>query len=46
MKRNGRWTVRGIVSIALNDGSPCDVSNYFIFADIGKVMSWMKEKMK
>lgn len=47
IKRNERWTLRGIVSIALEDpvSKSCDLTKYFIFADVAKVVRWLKEAM-
>lgn len=47
MKRGERWTLRGIVSVALEDpvSKSCDLTKFFIFADVAKVIKWVKEVM-
>lgn len=47
MLRNAKWTLRGIVSVALEDPSnkSCDLTKYFIFADVAKVIKWIKGAM-
>lgn len=43
IRRNGLWTIRGIVSVALkvNDNIECDLGKYVVFADVKKLMSWI-----
>lgn len=47
IKRGERWTLRGIVSIALEDpvNKSCDLTKYFIFSDVGNLTKWVKEAM-
>ncbi|KAK4877774.1 hypothetical protein RN001_010280 [Aquatica leii] len=47
MKRNGRWTIRGIVSSALVDSNTrtCDVNNYMVFSDVAKYKLWIDRVM-
>lgn len=45
MLRNGRWTLRGIVSMSvldpLNSKIKCDFSEFFIFSDVPKFLIWL-----
>lgn len=45
MLRHSKWTLRGIVSLALEDpkNKSCDTTQYFIFADVAKFIKWIKE---
>lgn len=47
MKRGEHWTLRGIVSVALEDpiSKSCDLTHYFIFVDVAKIVKWVKEAM-
>lgn len=45
MNKNGKWTIRGVVSTALGDVSVCDVNNYSVFVDIAKVKKWVDSIM-
>lgn len=40
---NGRWYLRGIVSISLFDKATnsCDVGNYTVFTDVAKFLPWV-----
>ncbi|KPJ13435.1 Serine protease gd [Papilio machaon] len=45
---DGRWRVRGIVSLALSAKSaekPCNLDEYVIFTDVAKYKSWIKRHM-
>lgn len=45
---DGRWRVRGIVSLALSAKSaekPCNLDEYVIFTDVAKYRSWIKRHM-
>lgn len=47
MKRNGKWTLRGVVSMSLADqGRRCDLSQYLVFTDVGKFLSWIRNIIK
>ncbi|RZC40314.1 serine protease gd-like, partial [Asbolus verrucosus] len=43
MKRNGRWVLRGVVSISTYDQNTqtCDLSNYVVFTDTSKFKKWL-----
>ncbi|KAF5280734.1 hypothetical protein FQA39_LY18017 [Lamprigera yunnana] len=47
MKRNGRWTLKGIVSSALIDSKTrsCDLDNYTVFSDVVKYNVWIQQVM-
>ncbi|XP_013167708.1 PREDICTED: serine protease gd-like isoform X2 [Papilio xuthus] len=45
---DGRWRVRGIVSLAISAKSaekPCNLDEYVIFTDVAKYRSWIKRHM-
>ncbi|KAK5649296.1 hypothetical protein RI129_000325 [Pyrocoelia pectoralis] len=42
MLRGGRWTLRGVTSLSLNDNISCDLDNYSVFVDVAKVKKWIK----
>ncbi|XP_031330602.1 serine protease gd-like [Photinus pyralis] len=44
VKQNGRWTLRGIVSSALQDSrtKSCDLNNYMVFSDVGSFNRWIQ----
>lgn len=46
LKVGKKWFLRGIVSASLRDGASCDVSNYAVFTDVAKFISWIQENMK
>lgn len=42
--RNGRWTLRGIVSMSILDplsNKKCDLTEYIVFTDIAKFSNWL-----
>ncbi|KAF2896974.1 hypothetical protein ILUMI_09201 [Ignelater luminosus] len=41
MRRNGRWTLRGVVSVSLKDTGTCAVSKYSVFVDLAKFKIWL-----
>ncbi|XP_044261135.1 serine protease gd-like [Tribolium madens] len=43
MKRNGKWSLRGVVSISTYDPikQSCDLTNYVVFTDVSKFRSWL-----
>ncbi|XP_044764045.1 serine protease gd-like [Coccinella septempunctata] len=42
MKKNGRWFLRGVVSMSLSDAhASCDLSNYVVFTDASKHKDWL-----
>ncbi|CAH1155302.1 unnamed protein product [Phaedon cochleariae] len=43
INRNGRWTLRGVVSMSLKDINTrsCDLSNYVVFTDASKYLDWL-----
>ncbi|GJQ78129.1 hypothetical protein Trydic_g2466 [Trypoxylus dichotomus] len=44
MLRNGRWTLRGVVSMSIADqGRRCDLSQYLVFTDVSKFHDWIIE---
>ncbi|KAK9874456.1 hypothetical protein WA026_002797 [Henosepilachna vigintioctopunctata] len=48
MLRNGKWHLRGVVSMSLSDvhTKTCDLSNYVVFTDASKYKNWLLEKIK
>lgn len=48
MVRGSRWTLRGIVSLAIEDPAnrSCDLTKYFIFSDVAKLTRWIENTMK
>lgn len=48
LKRNGKWTLRGIVSVALLDSQKqsCDMNSYVVFSDVAKFKSWIDTILK
>ncbi|KRT85154.1 Trypsin [Oryctes borbonicus] len=47
MLRNGRWTLRGVVSMSIADqGRRCDLSQYLVFTDVSKFYDWILEIVK
>lgn len=45
MFRNGRWVLRGVISIPLKDSDNCDLENYFVFADLAQVKGWLSTQL-
>lgn len=46
MKVNNRWTLRGVVSVAIpNEDKFCDLNNYVVFTDAAKFKDWIKQYM-
>ncbi|KAH8268403.1 hypothetical protein KR026_006335 [Drosophila bipectinata] len=43
--RNNRWVVRGIVSLSPRKGEICDLSNYVIYCDVSKYLTWIRRNM-
>ncbi|EDV44016.2 uncharacterized protein Dana_GF18776 [Drosophila ananassae] len=43
--RNNRWVVRGIVSLSPRKGEICDLSNYVIYCDVTKYLTWIRRNM-
>ncbi|KAF5291969.1 hypothetical protein FQR65_LT11369 [Abscondita terminalis] len=41
MFKNGRWFLRGVISIPLKDSDACDLENYFVFADLAQIKGWL-----
>ncbi|XP_045466369.1 serine protease gd-like isoform X1 [Harmonia axyridis] len=42
MKKNGRWFLRGVVSMSLsNVNGSCDLWNYVVFTDASKYKDWL-----
>ncbi|CAH2002626.1 unnamed protein product [Acanthoscelides obtectus] len=43
LQQNGRWMLRGIVSISVSEHATrhCDLSNYVIFTDASKYVDWL-----
>jgi hypothetical protein len=43
MQRNGKWFLRGVVSISTYDSvkQSCDLSNYVVFTDVSKFKKWL-----
>lgn len=44
---DGRWRIRGIVSVSMfsvNDQS-CDAYNYAVFTDVAKYLPWLFDQM-
>jgi hypothetical protein len=43
MQRNGKWFLRGVVSISTYDSvkQSCDLSNYVVFTDVSKFRKWL-----
>lgn len=44
MNRNGRWYLKGIVSMSLSEPfkRTCDLKNYVVFTDASKFLDWIK----
>ncbi|XP_022115254.2 serine protease gd [Pieris rapae] len=45
---NGRWKLRGVVSLALlsqNGDATCDLNEYVVFTDAAQYLPWIKDKM-
>ncbi|XP_022211570.2 phenoloxidase-activating factor 1 [Drosophila obscura] len=43
--RNGRWTIRGIVALAPKKGLICDLTQYVIYCDIAKHLTWIESNI-
>ncbi|XP_038215084.1 serine protease gd-like [Zerene cesonia] len=46
---NGRWRLRGVVSLSLvsqNGDHTCNLNEYVVFTDTAQYIPWIKEKMK
>ncbi|XP_057652166.1 serine protease gd-like isoform X1 [Diorhabda carinulata] len=43
MKLNGKWILRGIVSLSISETNTrsCDLSNYVVFTDASKFLDWL-----
>lgn len=41
MQNNGRWYLRGLVSMSIANGPTCDFSQYFVFTDVTKFQEWI-----
>lgn len=43
LKRNGRWTIRGIVSAGIVDSArkTCDLKQYVVFSDVAQYLGWI-----
>lgn len=46
MLRDGRWTLRGVVSMSIADQGRCDLSQYLVFTDVSKFSDWILETIK
>nr|CAH7732763.1 unnamed protein product [Callosobruchus chinensis] len=48
LQQNGRWMLRGIVSISVSEHNTrhCDLSNYVIFTDASKYVDWLLSFIK
>ncbi|XP_018328074.1 serine proteinase stubble isoform X6 [Agrilus planipennis] len=47
--RNKVWQIRGVVSLSAalqNEKTICDTSNYIIFTDIAKYLSWIRDVLE
>ncbi|KAL1501363.1 hypothetical protein ABEB36_006695 [Hypothenemus hampei] len=43
MVQNGRFYLRGLTSLILNDAGKCSLGNYMVFVDAGKLLNWIKQ---
>lgn len=43
MNQNGRWMLRGVVSMSISDTKKrtCDLGNYVVFTDASKFLEWL-----
>lgn len=43
MNQNGRWILRGVVSMSISDtySRTCDLTNYVVFTDASKFLPWL-----
>lgn len=41
MKRNDKWTIRGIVSMSVAKDRNCDFFQYFVFSDVTQFFNWI-----
>ncbi|XP_072394379.1 serine protease gd-like [Diabrotica undecimpunctata] len=48
MKWDGRWMLRGIVSLSISETNTksCDLSNYVVFTDASKFLNWLRSFLK
>ncbi|CAH1112439.1 unnamed protein product [Psylliodes chrysocephalus] len=48
MKWDGKWMLRGIVSLSISETTTksCDLSNYVVFCDASKYINWMLSFLK
>lgn len=45
LSRNGLWTLRGVVSAGLTSQGHCDLSQYVIYCDLAKHISWVRSNI-
>lgn len=46
LKQDGRWVLRGIVSVSLkNEDNKCDVHNYIVYTDVAKFSDWIQSML-
>ncbi|XP_032597972.1 CLIP domain-containing serine protease B9 isoform X2 [Drosophila grimshawi] len=43
--RNGRWYVRGIVSLAQRAGNSCDLTRFVIYCDVARHLDWIERNI-
>lgn len=48
MRRNGKWTLRGIVSMSVSETQTrgCDLKNFVVFTDASKFIFWLIDFLK
>ncbi|XP_012160458.1 serine protease gd [Ceratitis capitata] len=45
MQRNGRWVLRGIVSVGQSSRQRCNLYEYVVYCDAAKYMSWVMQNL-
>ncbi|XP_050302885.1 serine protease gd-like [Anthonomus grandis grandis] len=43
MVKNGKFYLRGLASLVLSDKGKCDLANFMVFCDVGKLTDWIRQ---
>ncbi|XP_036234353.2 transmembrane protease serine 9 isoform X2 [Bactrocera oleae] len=45
LQRNGRWVLRGVVSVGQSSRQRCDLFEYVVYCDAAKYASWIRQNL-